>query len=119
MTDHFIPTEDDNSSKPISRTPVRQAMDQYYIENYNVPMPSIKKATMNDGSKRLWMIIIITLLGAFIFSSYAYSFTDHVAGGLSMDLFSKDGEPSILAVAIHVVIFAIVIYATLYLFNRN
>jgi hypothetical protein len=79
-----------------------------------------QKTTQKDsGYKKLFLVLLIALFGTLIFSSYAYSITDHLASGLGMDLFGKDGEPSIIATITHALLFVLIIYLILIPFKET
>jgi len=80
----------------------------YRAEFYSRTKQQLK--TKDSGYKKLFLVLLIALFGALIFSSNAYSITDHIAFGFGMDLFGKDGEPSVLVTIIHTLLFMITIY---------
>ncbi len=91
-----------------------------YGNEFYSPTKQKHKITTKDSSyKKLFLVLLIALFGTLIFSSYAYSITDHIASGLGMDLFGKDGEPTILATITHTLVFMVVIYLILIPFKET
>jgi hypothetical protein len=71
--------------------------------------PSIKKKNISS-SKKLLTTIIIVIIGLFIYSSMAYTFTDNIFDNFNLELFSPNGSPGIIIVLIHSIIFLIITY---------
>ena len=68
--------------------------------------------------KKVVISSLLTLMAILVFSSSAYSITDHIAIGLNVDLFGKDGEPSISAIGIHAVMFMIISFTIISIFKN-
>ena len=96
------------------KTMVNTALSQSPQRDYtreNFYPPSYKQDVSTPGGyKKIVMVAILALFAMLIFSSMAYSLTDHIAGGLNIDLFGSEGEPSITATALHTVLYMLIAF---------
>lgn len=78
----------------------------------------IEQKPSNNGYKKVVMVAILALFAMLIFSSTAYSLTDHILAGFNIDLFGSDGEPSISATAFHTILYMMIALLVVTLFGR-
>lgn len=75
-------------------------------------------SSSSSFSIKILYAAILSVFAMITFSSMAYSFTDHIASGFNLDLFSTEGEPSIMAVTIHTIVYMVVIIIALSIYKN-
>lgn len=83
-------------------------------EKYVAPKQQIK-----SGYKKLFIAILISILGAFIYSAFSYTFTDNMFSRFGITLFSDDGQPKLIVVIMHTLLFALLIYLIFFFTKLN
>jgi hypothetical protein len=93
------------------RTPLMNALN---YENYPVVERfNVKENKVSPRARKILIVIICTLLAGFMFSSFSYTMSDNIANKLSLDLFDENGNPGMLIVSIHAILFGILMYLIL------
>jgi hypothetical protein len=99
------------------RTPLREVVSPVEEGFFSSPKKSIPKHTVSaatkDGTKKFLAILLIVFLGAFIYSAFAYTISDHLFGKLGVEFFSDTGQPGTAIIAIHSLVFLGFTYAIL------
>ena|SRR5579872_3366115 len=84
------------------------------ISTLNLPSNKIKEKYPQTKKRNLWKLILIVGLAALIYSSMAYTASNHIFNYFNIVMFNKDGEPSLLVQFIHSLLFAGIVYVILY-----
>lgn len=118
---HRTPIEFLNNIKPTNQTVVPfvrsgQQTDAKKLTEAYAPKQALSSPSKN-GYKKLIMALILAVLGMLAFSSIAYSFTDHIAAGMKLDLFGKEGEPGTIAIIFHTFAYMIVVLIVVSIFG--
>ncbi len=71
------------------------------------------KQAIKPVFKKLLVTLFIAAVGAFLYSAFAYTFTDHITSGLELSLFNTHGQPSVTVIILHTIIFSVLIYIIL------
>jgi hypothetical protein len=87
--------------------------DRVAPEEPKIASPVRMSQEAKDSSKKFLAVLLITILGAFLYSSFAYTVSDSIARKLGMEFFNDHGSPGPVIVSIHSVIFMILIYLIL------
>ena len=66
-----------------------------------------------QGVKKFFVILLIVFVGAFLYSSFAYTGTDFIFSKFGMEFFTETGQPSVAIIVIHSLIFLGLIYIIL------
>ena len=76
---------------------------------------TIITTTVNSPSKKRKLLIIfgITLFAILVFSHWAYNASDSLFMKLGLDLFTKRGDPKIILIIVHGVLFALLTWLLL------
>lgn len=107
------------NNTPNNRTAVQNILRQYtptHRASFNNPYTGVSSEQNKNGYKKVVLSAVLAVLAMFIYSSVAFSLTDHVATHLNVDLFSHDGEPNIIAILIHTVVFGFFTFFIISLF---
>ena len=108
-----------SAGRPVTLPPLsmRTPLQDVVSEEAFHPKQAIPKQAMTDsakeGTKKFLAIFLITILGALLFSTFAYTMSDHVFGKMGMQLFDENGSPSTTIIVIHSIIFLMLIYFVL------
>jgi hypothetical protein len=90
-----------------SRTPLRSILN---VEPVLYPRDSkVEKYSSVKQSIKWYIIILIAILGALIYSSWFYSLTDQLFSGMGLDLYTTNGEPTFLVVIIHTIVYVLLL----------
>lgn len=88
-----------------SKTPLNKVLntkEKYFYKNeINQPI---------SISKKIIIAIIISFIAAFLFSTIAYTFSDNITSGISLNLFDKDGQPGNIIIIIHTIILSLFVF---------
>lgn len=79
-------------------------------EAFTPPAQSVK-----SGTKKIILSLVIAILGAFIFSAIAYTFSDNIFGKFGVAFFAEDGQPKLPIILLHTLLFAILIFLALWI----
>jgi hypothetical protein len=81
------------------------------VENYRYA--PVTKQEIKSAYRKIILAIIISCLGSFLFSALAYTFTDSMFSKLGYDFFTDDGMPKYSIIAIHTILFFLLIWLIL------
>jgi hypothetical protein len=94
------------------RTPLTDVME-YYQEPPEVKTSQSIGAGSTTASKKFLAVLLIVFLGAFLFSSFAYTFSHAFTSKFGLQFFTDDGQPMMPVIVIHSLIFFGLIYLVL------
>ena len=94
----------------ISRTPLRDVVEEgYHVKRVLSPKQSMSESS-KQGTKKFLAILLITFVGALIYSALAYTVTDSLFGKMGIEFFSETGQPGPAIIAIHSLVFLSLTY---------
>lgn len=80
------------------------------------PKKVLKQSGTSSAFGRFIIIVVIAVLAALIFSGWMYTVTDKMFSAVGLHLFSSDGQPGIIIIIIHTVLFAILAWLILHFY---
>jgi hypothetical protein len=86
---------------------------EYYQEPPEGKVSQSIGAGSNTASKKFLVVLLIVFLGAFLFSSFAYTFSHALTSKVGLQFFTDDGQPMMPVIVIHSLIFLGLIYLVL------
>jgi len=96
----------------MSRTAIKNIVSDegfYSVQSVTAPKQSMSTST-KQGMKKFFAILLITLVGALLYSAFAYTISDSIFSKFGVEFFDTNGSPGMAVIAIHSVIFLGVIY---------
>lgn len=105
---------------------MNRALQQSFANSYpqrssivSLDLSPIQKTKIKENytgvkKRSLWIVIIIVIVAAMIYSSMAYTVSNYVFEYFNIDMFNSQGEPNIFIQIIHSIILGIAVYLILY-----
>ncbi len=94
----------------------RTPLQSLPLDEYKTPATTNIKNTLcpqPNEIKRFLSVLIITILATFVFSSFFFTVTDRFFYNIGVEMFSSNGQPSILVTILHSVMLFFLVYITL------
>jgi hypothetical protein len=96
-------------SKPQQRTPIQDVVEGYKSSSMS-QASNVKVSSITNGMRKFLAILLIVFLGAFLFSSFSYTISDTIFSKFGLQFFAEGGNPGMVIIVIHSLIFLALVY---------
>jgi len=102
--------------RPQQRTPIQDVVEGY--KSSDTPKAAnVKASSMTNKMKKFLAILLIVFIGAFLFSSFSYTISDTIFSKFGLQFFAEGGNPGMVIIVIHSLIFLALVYLTTSVFS--